>query len=53
MKFSFSLCLGVKFVMCYKLMVMVNMWCCVCASNVKVVDKLNFCFGALDDLWRW
>jgi hypothetical protein len=32
---------------------MANMWCCVCVSNVKVMDKLNFCFGAFGDFWRW
>jgi hypothetical protein len=34
-------------------MAMVNMWCFVCVSNIKVVDKLSFCFGDFDDLWQW
>jgi hypothetical protein len=34
-------------------MAMTNMWCFVCASNVKVVDKLSFCFGAFEYLWQW
>ncbi len=29
------------------------MWCCTCVNNVKVTNELGFCFGALDDLWRW
>lgn len=53
MEFSFFKCLGVGLVMCYRLMAILNMRCCVCVTYVKVVDKQGFCFGALDYLWQW
>ncbi len=24
-----------------------------CVSYFKLMDKLGFCYGVLDDLWRW
>jgi hypothetical protein len=36
--------------MCYRLMVILNMQCCVCVTYVKIVDEQGFCFGAFDYL---
>ncbi len=51
--FSFFVFAHAILVVCCKLLMRSNMWCCICVSNVKVMNEPSFCFKVLDDLWQW